>query len=127
MRKVMVFGTFDVLHLGHLNYFKQALKFGDFLVVVVARDKNVLKLKGRKAKNNEKKRLKRVRKIVDKAVLGYVADRFRIIEKEKPSVVCFGYDQKVDSDLLRKIKKLKIKVKKLKAYKPRKYKSHLLK
>ena len=95
----MVFGTFDVLHPGHLNYFKQALKFGDFLIVVVARDKNVLKLKGKKPKNNEKIRLKRIKKMVDKAVLGYVSDRFKIVEKEKPAVICFGYDQKVNSDL----------------------------
>ena len=56
--KVMVFGTFDILHPGHLNFFKQAREFGNFLIAVIARDKTVLKIKGRLPKNNEKKRLK---------------------------------------------------------------------
>lgn len=129
MKKVMCFGTFDILHPGHLNYFKQALKLGDYLTVVVARDKNSSRIKGRKPKHKERKRLSEVRKvrIIDKAVLGFVADMFKIIKKEKPAAVCFGYDQKVDKELLERIKRLKIKIKRAKAHKPEKYKSHLLK
>ena len=128
MKKVMVFGTFDVLHPGHLSCFKQAKKWGDYLVVVVARDKNVLIIKGKKPRYKEQTRLKRLKKIktIEKVVLGYVKDMFKIIEKEKPRVVCFGYDQKVDKGLMRRIKEAKIKIKKMKAYKPGKYKSHLL-
>jgi FAD synthetase len=128
MGKVMVFGTFDVLHPGHLSYFRQARKLGDYLIAVVARDKNVVKIKGKKPRFQEKTRLKKVKEseIADKVVLGYVLDMFKIIKKEKPKIVCFGYDQKVSPELLKKIKKAKIKIKKLKAYKPKKYKSHLL-
>ena len=126
MKKVMCFGTFDILHPGHLSYFEQALCFGDYLIVVVARDKVSEKLKGRKPRNKERKRLLKVRKVVDRAVLGYVKDRFKVIEKYKPDVICFGYDQKVSSDLMKRIKKAKIKIKKAKSYKPRKYKSHLM-
>ena len=41
----MVFGTFDILHQGHLDFFKQARKLvaNPFLVVSVARDVNVKK------------------------------------------------------------------------------------
>ena len=41
----MVFGTFDGLHKGHLNFFKQAKKLAQksFLIVSIARDLNVLK------------------------------------------------------------------------------------
>ena len=129
MKKVMVFGTFDILHPGHLNYFKQARRWGDYLIVVVARDKVSERIKGKKTRNNEKIRLKKVKKveIVDKAVLGYISDRFKIIKKEKPVVVCFGYDQKVRKELKDKIKKAKIKIKKAKGYKVKKYKSSLLK
>ena len=41
----MLFGTFDGLHEGHFDLFRQAKKYGDYLVVVVARDVNVKKIK----------------------------------------------------------------------------------
>ena len=128
MKKVMVFGTFDLLHPGHLSYFEQARKFGDFLIVVVARDKNVLKIKGRRPQDNERTRLKKVGKIkiVNKVVLGDLFDKFKAIENEKPAVICFGYDQKVGKSLLKKIEKLQIKTKRLKAFKPKIYKSSLM-
>ncbi|KAA9282058.1 adenylyltransferase/cytidyltransferase family protein, partial [Escherichia coli] len=31
MRKVITFGTFDVLHIGHINILKRAKKMGDYL------------------------------------------------------------------------------------------------
>ena len=121
MKKVMVFGTFDKLHKGHLNFFSQAEKYGK-LVVVVARDKTVLEVKGKKAKNNEKKRLKQVRKH-SRAILGMIKDKYKIIKKEKPDVICLGYDQK---SFIKGLKKFKIKIVKLKAYKAHKYKSSKL-
>ncbi len=124
MKKVMIFGTFDILHKGHLSLFSQARKYGDYLIAVVARDKTVLKVKGKEPRNNEKKRLAAVRKHVDKAVLGYIWDKFKVIKKLKPDVICIGYDQKFFID---ELKKLKIPIKKLKPYKPHKYKSSKLK
>ncbi len=61
-KKVMTFGTFDLLHKGHVYFLKQASKYGK-LVVVVARDKNVLKVKGKKPINSERKRLQNIKKI----------------------------------------------------------------
>ncbi|MCH9030625.1 MAG: adenylyltransferase/cytidyltransferase family protein [Bacteroidetes bacterium] len=55
-RVVMIFGTFDILHKGHLNLFDQAKKHGDFLIAVIARDKTVVKVKDREPKHNEKER-----------------------------------------------------------------------
>ena len=37
----MVFGTFDILHPGHLDFFKQAREYGDEVVCVIARNINV--------------------------------------------------------------------------------------
>ena len=124
----MCFGTFDVLHPGHLNYFKQARKFGDYLIVAVARDKNSEMIKGRKPRNKEKVRLRNLKKlsVADKVILGYVKNMFKVIEKYKPDVICFGYDQRVKGDLMKEIKKSKIKVKRAKGFKVKKYKSSLL-
>ena len=40
----MATGTFDILHMGHIYYLKEAKKLGDELVIVVARDFTVRKL-----------------------------------------------------------------------------------
>ena len=58
MKKVMCFGTFDKLHPGHLSYLEQAKEYGEYLVVVVARDKRVKKIKGKFPQENEKLRQK---------------------------------------------------------------------
>ena len=55
--KIMVYGTFDVLHLGHVDFLRQAKALGDFLVVSVARDVNAKKFKGYAPVFGEKERL----------------------------------------------------------------------
>ena len=36
-------GVFDLLHIGHINHFKEAKNFGDILVVTITQDKFVNK------------------------------------------------------------------------------------
>ncbi len=95
MKKVMVFGTFDILHPGHLYLFGEAKKLGDHLIAVVARDSTVEKMKHRKPHNSENARLEKVRecKDVDEALLGDSDDYYRVIESYEPDVICLGYDQ----------------------------------
>jgi FAD synthetase len=133
MKRIMVFGTFDLVHPGHLSFFRQAKKLGDYLIVVVARDKNSLKAKGRPPKNAEKSRLARVRKadLVDKAMLGSRAHNFyRTIRTHKPAIIALGYDQKPTiRQLKRDLKKHRIKgvqITRLRSYKPNLYKSSKL-
>lgn len=143
----MVFGTFDNLHPGHLNYLWQARHFGAGLmearkagikkvplemIAVIARDKNVLLLKGRRPQQSEKQRAAQVRAAfktagwLGKAVLGSLADKWTVLKKYRPDFIGLGYDQKVD---LKKLKEalasagLFCKVKRLKPYQPEKFKS----
>ena len=46
-KRVLVFGTFDLLHQGHRYFLTQARRFGDTLIAVVARDEFVEERKGR--------------------------------------------------------------------------------
>ena len=46
MIKVWVNGTFDIVHLGHIQLLKRASELGDFLIVGVDGDKRVTELKG---------------------------------------------------------------------------------
>ena len=63
-RKIMVFGTFDGLHEGHLNFFRQAKKLspGALLIVSIARDRNIKIIKGRASKFTERERMILVKK-----------------------------------------------------------------
>ncbi len=130
-KKVLVFGTFDILHKGHLNFFKQAKKHGDYLIAVVARDKNVKKIKNKKPKHHEMFRLLNVAlvKTVNVAVLGNLKDPYKIIEQHKPKIICLGYDQnsytdKVEDEL--KKRRIRAKIIRLKPYKEHKSKSSRL-
>jgi FAD synthetase len=130
--KVLVFGTFDIFHKGHENFLRQARKYGDFLIVVVARDKTVKKIKGKLPRNKEKVRLERIEKsgLADKAVLGNLGDKHAIIRKIKPDVICLGYDQSAFVENLKKklfaFEMKNVKIKKLKAHKSEIYKSSKL-
>jgi FAD synthetase len=104
MRKVLAFGCFDILHMGHYTYLKNAKKLGDKLIVVVARDSTIRNLKGREPLLDEESRRKLVESLrfVDSAVLGGKGDRYEIIKRIKPSIIALGYDQKQDERTLKK-------------------------
>ena len=134
--RVMVFGCFDLLHLGHAFFFRKAKKLGGGkarLFVVVARDANAKRAKGKKPFFNEKERasLLKALRCVDRVVLGGKKDLFAVLRKVKPDVVVLGFDQRVDERKLKqKIKEfgLKTKVKRLRAaFNPAKHKSGILK
>lgn len=96
MTKVMTFGTFDILHPGHEFYLKRARSFGDELVVVVALDDTVEKIKGARPKNDQDARRKKIEALdyVEKVILGNPEDKYMVIHEEKPDVIALGYDQR---------------------------------
>ena len=132
MKKVMAFGSFDILHKGHEHYLKEAKGYGDYLVVVVARDESILRFKGIKPKYDENYRLNQLKKLdfVDETVLGHKEDIFKVLEEHNPDIICLGYDQKIDEDKLMaelEKRKLKAKIARAKPFNPEIYKSSKLK
>ena len=132
--RIMIFGTFDGVHKGHLHFFKQAraLSKNPYLVVSVARDINVKKIKGKSPDLKEKERLNLVEKssLANKVVLAGISNYLPHILKEKPDIVALGYDQEayvkeLERDI--KKKKLQIQIVRLKPYKEHIYKNSLLK
>ena len=110
MVKVMATGTFDLLHMGHIYYLKEAKKLGDKLAVVVATDSTVRNLKHEPI-NPEKIRLNLIKeiKVVDEAYLGREDDMYEIVKEIKPDIIALGYDQLHDENNIKsELKKRKI-------------------
>lgn len=132
MHKVLVFGTFDVLHPGHVSFLKQALAHGDYLVVSLARDSFVRSRKGRDPVHTESQRIDQLRQsgLVREV---HLADEqpgtYSIVNLVGPASICLGYDQhELADDLRRWLQEegLAIRIVTLKPYRPDRYKSSKL-
>ncbi|MGA1974323.1 MAG: adenylyltransferase/cytidyltransferase family protein [Conexivisphaerales archaeon] len=95
LKVVMAGGVFDIIHPGHIYTLSKARALGDMLVVSVARDKTVLRMRGKLAVNSEEIRLNLVRSLrfVDAAILGSEKDIFETVELIRPDIIALGYDQ----------------------------------
>jgi len=103
---VLASGAFDLLHYGHVYYLTEAKKAGGEnakLVVIIAKDRTVEKLKGTNPIIPEDQRRAVVEslKVVDEAILGYEdMDMLKVIEKVKPDIIALGYDEeRIEKDL----------------------------
>jgi FAD synthetase len=129
---VMVFGTFDYLHAGHENLFKQARKHGTEIIAVIALDNTVKKIKGEAPDHNEKDRLQALKETTwaDKIILGNQKDKMKVIKIYRPDIIALGYDQFAFTYGLEKLiidLKLNTNIIRLAPYRPDMYKSSLLK
>ena len=95
IKVVLAGGVFDIIHPGHVYFLRKAKELGDVLVVVVARDVNVLKFKGIRPINNENLRRELVGAIryVDAAILGDENDIMKTVQLVRPDIIALGYDQ----------------------------------
>lgn len=129
MRKVLIFGTFDGLHEGHLSFINQSRRHGDFVTAVVTRDSNVSRQKGYSPVNKEIKRLGEVKRHVDEAILGEKTVTYGLIKKIRPDIICIGYDQspsmRETKGILKRIG-VDAKVLRMRPFMPKKYKSSIL-
>ncbi len=108
--KVLVGGTFDILHPGHIFLLKEASKYGD-VIVVVARDSTVKRVKGRDPIFNEEHRLMMVGsvKYVKKAILGKEStDILEIVEELKPDIIVLGPDQNMEEIIAKRFPEIKV-------------------
>ena len=92
---VLCHGVFDLVHLGHVKYFKSAKLKGDYLIVSVTADKFVNKGPGRPL-FNENQRLEFLNEleIVDNIFLSNSESAEEIIEFIKPDFYVKGPDYK---------------------------------
>lgn len=130
----MVFGTFDMVHPGHEDFFRQARALAEepYLVVSIARDSVSARVKGFPPRHHEAERLANVaaHPLVDRAVLGEELGYTRHIAEEKPDIIALGYDQHGEfvEHLEQDLKKegLNVRVVRLAAHMPDVYKTSKL-
>ena len=96
-KRIMIAGTFELLHPGHIALIQEAAKLGK-VTVVVARDSTVRTLRGRPSLIPEQQRLNVIKHIkgVDNAILGNEGpERFLIVQKVQPDIIFLGHNQDV--------------------------------
>ena len=95
-KKVFVSGCYDMLHSGHVAFFKEASRYGD-LYVGIGSDKTIEELKHRKTVYSEKERLYMVKAIryVTDAVINPgsgMMDFVESVERIRPDVFVVNSD-----------------------------------
>ena len=69
MRTVITYGTFDLLHYGHINIIRRAKEFGDYLIVGLSTDEfNIIKGKKCYFQYEERKQMLEAIKYVDMVI-----------------------------------------------------------
>ena len=69
MKKVITYGTFDLLHYGHISLLKRAKELGDYLVVALSTDEfNAIKGKKAHFSYKERKMILEAIKYVDEII-----------------------------------------------------------
>ncbi|TFF99794.1 MAG: FAD synthase [Promethearchaeota archaeon] len=104
IKKVLVAGTFDILHPGHIFFINEAAKLGE-VYVIVATDKNREKFSGKLPIIPEEQRLEVVSSLknVKQAKLGRKDNEILLTVSEiNPDIILLGPDQKFDGNLLKK-------------------------
>ncbi len=123
-KKVVVFGTFDIIHPGHIQVFKFAKNLADQLFIIVARDQNVNKDFPLIHDENQRARNLKKYSLINQVILGDKQNPLAFYEQIKPDLVILGYDQYKNVDLL---KKLPIKVQRAPEFHSELFKSRKIK
>jgi len=89
---VLTNGVFDVLHVGHLRYLRQARSFGDVLVVGVNADESVLKPGRPLVPEAERAELLAALEPVDYVVVFHEPTSEALLKALRPSVYVKGGD-----------------------------------
>ena len=104
MKKVITYGTYDLLHQGHINLLKRAKALGDFLIVGVTND-NFDRERGKlNVRNNVLERVEAVKEtgLADQIIIeDYIGQKIDDIQKYDIDIFAIGSDWEGHFDYLR--------------------------
>lgn len=104
MKKVITYGTYDLLHQGHINLLRRARAMGDYLIVGVTNDSFDRERGKLNVRNNVLERVEAVKAtgLADKIIIeDYVGQKIDDIQKYDVDVFAIGSDWEGKFDYLR--------------------------
>ena len=103
MRKVITYGTYDLLHVGHINLLRRARELGDYLVVVLSSDEfNAIKNKKAYHSYEDRKIILESIKYVDKVIPEYTWEqKIQDVQENDIDIFVMGDDWKGKFDFLK--------------------------
>lgn len=103
MKKVITYGTFDLLHTGHINILRRAKEYGDYLVVAISSDEfNALKDKKAYYTFEQRKAILEAIRYVDEVIPEHTWEQKKEdVKKHDVDVFVMGDDWKGEFDFLK--------------------------
>ena len=94
MKRVITYGTFDVLHYGHINLLKRAKALGDYLIVCLSSDEfNAIKNKKSYYTYEQRKRILEACRYVDLVIPEYDWEqKISDVQKYQADIFVMGDD-----------------------------------
>ena len=103
MRKVITYGTFDLLHTGHINILRRAKEYGDYLIVAISSDEfNALKGKNAYYSFEQRKLILEAIRYVDEVIPEHTWEqKVQDVKDHEVDVFVMGDDWKGKFDFLK--------------------------
>lgn len=103
MKRVITYGTFDLLHAGHINLLRRARALGDYLVVVLSSEEfNALKNKKAYHSYEDRKLILEAIRYVDKVIPEYNWEqKVTDVQENDIDIFVMGDDWKGEFDFLK--------------------------
>jgi len=103
MKKVITYGTYDLLHVGHINLLRRAKELGDYLVVVLSSDEfNSIKHKSAYHCYDDRKIILEAIKYVDEVIPEYKWEqKIQDVTDNNIDIFVMGDDWKGEFDFLK--------------------------
>lgn len=103
MKKVLTYGTFDLLHVGHINLLRRARELGDYLIVAVSTDEfNAIKNKKAYYSYEDRKTILEAIKYVDEVIPEKNWEqKIEDVQKHDVDIFVMGHDWEGKFDFLK--------------------------
>ncbi|MBY8908348.1 MULTISPECIES: glycerol-3-phosphate cytidylyltransferase [Salinicoccus] len=103
MKKVITYGTFDLIHTGHINILRRAKEMGDYLVVAISTDEfNTIKHKQAYYSFEQRKQILEAIRYVDEVIPEHTWDqKIQDVKAHDIDIFVMGHDWEGEFDFLK--------------------------